>query len=180
MSYTSSVYFHDLTQLLSYLVSLSFLIAECNSCTFSSQSLPPLVRVVISSDDTESGDPSHLNGQNKDDGHASKASSDGWTVKKIKLKTETEEREHEEDNDQSWPTTGAKSTEKRDGYDDGSLGEELNQTQSKKNSKKSLKRKRDDSADTSIEYTFINHLGAYTGQFNKSIFLCLFLFVIRF
>ncbi|XP_005164569.2 uncharacterized protein isoform X1 [Danio rerio] len=134
--------------------------SEGNNCTFSSQSLPPLVQVVISSDHTESGEPSDLNGQDNDDEQASKASSDGWTIKKIKLKTETEE----EDNDQNWPITEAKSTGTRDGYDDGCLGEEPNQTQSKINTRKSLKRKRDESADTSREYTFINHLGAYTEE----------------
>ncbi|KTG33862.1 hypothetical protein cypCar_00022524 [Cyprinus carpio] len=144
-----------------------------NSCTFSSQSLPPLVRVVISSDHTESGDPSEsvadLDGQDKDECHTSKNLSDtdtlGWMVKKRKFKVEIEEREDEEDDDdQNWPITGAGSSRKSNGCIDSSLGEELNQTHTKKNSKKSSKRKRDDSADVSREFTFIDHLGAYTGE----------------
>uniref|UniRef100_A0A8C2A6N9 Zgc:113263 n=1 Tax=Cyprinus carpio TaxID=7962 RepID=A0A8C2A6N9_CYPCA len=144
-----------------------------NSCTFSSQSLPPLVRVVISSDHTESGDPSEsvadLDGLDKDECHTSKNLSDtdtlGWMVKKRKFKVEIEEREDEEDDDdQNWPITGAGSSRKSNGCVDSSLGEELNQTHTKKNSKKSSKRKRDDSADVSREFTFIDHLGAYTGE----------------
>ncbi len=154
-------------------VFLSFSVVESlhsahNSCTFSSQSLPPLVRVVISSDHTESGDPSEsgadVDGQDKDDCHTSKMSC--WTAKKRKFKVETEEREDEEDDDdQIWPITGPGYREKMNSYFDSNLGEELNQTHTKKNSKKSSKKKRDDSADVSREFTFINHLGAYTGQF---------------
>ncbi|XP_016371929.1 uncharacterized protein LOC107711463 [Sinocyclocheilus rhinocerous] len=144
-----------------------------NSCTFSSQSLPPLVRVVISSNHSESGDPSEsvadLDGQDKDEYHTSKNVSDpdtlGWMAKKRKFKVEIEEREDEEDDDdQNWPITGAGSSRKINGYVDSSLGEELNPTHTKKNSKKSFKRKRDDSADVSREFTFIDHLGAYTEE----------------
>uniref|UniRef100_A0A673IDE8 TERF1-interacting nuclear factor 2 N-terminal domain-containing protein n=1 Tax=Sinocyclocheilus rhinocerous TaxID=307959 RepID=A0A673IDE8_9TELE len=151
-----------------------------NSCTFSSQSLPPLVRVVISSNHSESGDPSEsvadLDGQDKDEYHTSKNVSDpdtlGWMAKKRKFKVEIEEREDEEDDDdQNWPITGAGSSRKINGYVDSSLGEELNPTHTKKNSKKSFKRKRDDSADVSREFTFIDHLGAYTGQFIVIIFV---------
>ncbi|XP_016303058.1 uncharacterized protein LOC107658878 isoform X1 [Sinocyclocheilus anshuiensis] len=142
-----------------------------NSCTFSSQSLPPLVRVVISSDHTESGDPSesgaNVDGQDKDDCHTSKTLSDPdtscWAAKKRKFKVETEEREdEEEEDDQNWPITGAGYREKKN--IDSFLGEELNQTQTKKHSKKSSKKKRDDSTDVSREFTFINHLGAYTEE----------------
>uniref|UniRef100_A0A672NYE0 Uncharacterized LOC107581120 n=1 Tax=Sinocyclocheilus grahami TaxID=75366 RepID=A0A672NYE0_SINGR len=144
-----------------------------NSCTFSSQSLPPLVRAVISSDHTESGDPSEsvddLDGQDKDERHTSKNVSDpdtlAWMAKQRKFKVEIEEREDEEDDDdQNWPITGAGSSRKINGYVDSSLGEELNQTHTKKTSKKSFKRKRDDSADVSREFTFIDHLGAYTEE----------------
>ncbi|XP_016299702.1 uncharacterized protein LOC107656382 isoform X1 [Sinocyclocheilus anshuiensis] len=140
-----------------------------NSCTFSSQSLPPLVRAVISSNHSESGDPSEsvddLDGQDKDECHTSKNVSDpdtlGWMAKKRKLKVEIEEREDEEDDDdQNWPITGAGSSRKINGYVDCSLGEELNQTHTKKTSKKSFKRKRD----VSREFTFIDHLGAYTEE----------------
>ncbi|XP_042578585.1 uncharacterized protein LOC109063774 isoform X1 [Cyprinus carpio] len=144
-----------------------------NGCTFSSQSLPPLVQVVISSDHTESGDPSEsgadVDGQDKDDCHTSKTLSDPdtsfWTAKKRKFKVETEEREdEEEEDDQNWPITGAGYREKKNSYIDSFLGEELNQTHTKKNSKKSPKKKREDSADMSREFTFINHLGAYTEE----------------
>ncbi|XP_043092817.1 uncharacterized protein zgc:113263 isoform X2 [Puntigrus tetrazona] len=141
-----------------------------NGCTFSSQSLPPLVRVVISSDHTESGDLSEsgadVDGQDKDDCHTSKTLSDPdtscWTTKKRKFKVETEERENEEeeDDDKNWPITGARYREKLDSF----FGEELNQTHTKKISKKSSKKKRDDSTDVSGEFTFINHLGAYTEE----------------
>lgn len=164
-------------------VFLSFSVVESlhsahNSCTFSSQSLPPLVRVVISSDHTESGDPSEsgadVDGQDKDDCHTSKTLSDPdtscWTAKKRKFKVETEEREDEEDDDdQIWPITDAGYREKMNSYVDSILGEELNQTHTKKTSKKSSKKKRDDSTDVSREFTFINHLGAYTGQFFEVI-----------
>uniref|UniRef100_A0A8C2GEF2 Zgc:113263 n=1 Tax=Cyprinus carpio TaxID=7962 RepID=A0A8C2GEF2_CYPCA len=144
-----------------------------NGCTFSSQSLPPLVQVVISSDHTESGDPSEsgadVDGQDKDDCHTSKTLSDPdtscWTAKKRKFKVETEEREdEEEEDDQNWPITGARYREKKNSYIDSFLGEELNQTHTKKTSKKSPKKKREDSADMSREFTFINHLGAYTEE----------------
>ncbi|XP_052438951.1 uncharacterized protein LOC127977833 isoform X1 [Carassius gibelio] len=138
-----------------------------NSCTVSSQSLPPLVRVVISSDHTESGDPSEsvagLDGQDTDECHTSKPLSDadtlGWMSKKRKFKVEIEEREDEEDDDdddQSWPNTGPGSSREINGC----VGEELNQTHAKKNSKKSSKRKRDESR----EFTFIDHMGAYTEE----------------
>lgn len=87
---------------------------------------------------------------------------------------ETEEREdedEEDDDDQNWPLTAAHSRGKRNSNDDSSVGEELNQTHTKKNTKKSSKRKRDDTAEVSREFTFINHLGAYTGQFILSFFL---------
>lgn len=91
----------------------------------------------------------------------------GWTAKKRKFKVEAEEREDEEndDDDQNWPVTGAGSVRKRSSYVDSSFGEDLNHTHTKKSSKKSSKKKRDESADLSREFTFINHLGAYTGQF---------------
>ncbi|ROL52614.1 Zinc finger and SCAN domain-containing protein 20 [Anabarilius grahami] len=141
-----------------------------NSCTFSSQSLPPLVRVVISSDHTESGDPSEsgadLDGQDKDDCHTDPDTS-SCTAKKRKFKMETEEREDEEDDDdddQNWPIAAAQSRGKWNSYDDSSIGEGLNQTHTKKTSKKSSKRKREDTAEVSREFTFINHLGAYTEE----------------
>lgn len=139
-----------------------------NSFTFSSQSLPPLVRVVISSDHTESGDPSEsgadLDGQDKDDCHTD-LDTPSCKSKKRKFKMETEREDEEDDDDeQNWPIMGALSRDKRNSYDDSSISEELNQTHTKKNLKKSIKRKRDDSAEVSREFTFINHLGAYTEE----------------
>ncbi len=141
-----------------------------NSCTFSSQSLRPLVRVVISSDHT--GGPSEpgadVDVQDKEDCLTSKTLSDPgtscWTAKKRKFKVETEDEE--DDDDQIWPITGAGYRENMNSYVDSILSEELNQTHTKQTSKKSCKKKIDDGADVSREFTFINHLGAYTGQLN--------------
>ncbi|XP_073714703.1 LOW QUALITY PROTEIN: uncharacterized protein [Misgurnus anguillicaudatus] len=144
--------------------------AQDNSI-FSSLSLPPLVRVVISGDHAESGDP--CESEMDLDSHSSKTLSDPNSsdrkAEKRKFKTnELMERDDDDDNDQNWSVKSKRETRanfkgKRNICED-SPGEEGNQTRTKKSSMRSCKRKRDDNTGASGEFTFINHLGAYTEE----------------
>ncbi|XP_051543858.1 uncharacterized protein LOC127434867 isoform X2 [Myxocyprinus asiaticus] len=140
----------------------------------------PLVRVVIPSEHTESGDPSELGNDLdglEDDCHSSITSSDfhisGWSAMKGKLKKETNElmeREDEDDDDDDDNNDDDVNDDDDEEYlptksDRGTLAHSRNQTSIKKTLGKSNKRKRDDKdVEVSREFTFINHLGAYTDE----------------
>ncbi|XP_051976518.1 uncharacterized protein LOC127638813 [Xyrauchen texanus] len=138
----------------------------------------PLGRVVIPSNHTESGDPSELGNDSdglEDDCQSSITTSDfhisGWSAMKGKHKKETNElmeREDEVDDEEE---------EDDDDDDDndeeylpnksqrGTLAHSRNQTSCKRTPGKSNKRKREDNdVEVSREFTFINHLGAYTDE----------------
>ncbi|TRY58896.1 hypothetical protein DNTS_003106 [Danionella cerebrum] len=136
--------------------------SEHKSSTLVPHSLPPLVQVVISRDNAKSSNPlesgGDLDGRDKADGHSITHSETSTTTNRT-IKTEPGERLAI---DQNWEVFAAQFNGKVESYEDGFPGKELTQTQTKKSSKKTCKRKRDDSADVFREFTFIDHLGAYT------------------